>query len=66
MGQVTGSICDAANNCQQVVLNISEQLSSGYDYAYLGKVWGVAFTSVLMLYLFSLGIGQVIRLVKNA
>ncbi|EKF7120724.1 hypothetical protein NBY25_25095 (plasmid) [Escherichia coli] len=66
MSQITGSICDVANSCQQIVLNISEQVNSGYDYAYLGKVWTTAFSSVLMLYLFSLGIGQIIRLVKHA
>jgi len=66
MSSITGSICDAANSCKQIVLNVSEQASLGYDYSHLAKVWTTAFSSVLMLYLFSLGLGQIIRLVKNA
>lgn len=65
MPSISGSICDAANSCQQIILNVSSD-SLTFDYVYLSKVWGLAFASVLSLYLFSLGLGQIIRLVKHA
>ncbi|CDL80571.1 hypothetical protein [Xenorhabdus szentirmaii] len=66
MSSLTGSICDISNNCQKITLDISSQLPISYDYPYLGKVWGLAFSSVMMLYLFSFGLGQIIRMVKHA
>ncbi len=66
MSSLTGSICDISNNCQKIILDISNQLPISYDYPYLGKVWGLAFSSVMMLYLFSFGLGQIIRMVKHA
>ena len=63
---IAGTICDAANSCQQIKLIFSGNPSGITDYSYLGKVWGIAFTSVMSLYLFSLGVGQVLRLIKNS
>lgn len=40
--------------------------SSLPDSAEIAQIWGLAFTSVLFLWLFSHGIGQVLKLVKNA
>lgn len=53
MSSLTGSICDISNNCQKIILDISTQVPISYDYPYLGKVWGLAFSSVMMLYFFS-------------
>lgn len=66
MSSLTGSICDISNNCQEILLDISNQIPINYDYPYLGKVWGLAFSSVITLYLFSFGLGQIIRMVKHA
>ncbi len=63
---LNGSICDISNNCQKIILDISSQIPISYDYPYLGKVWGLAFSSVMMLYLFSFCIGQMIRMVRHA
>ncbi len=63
---LSGSICDMSNNCQKILLDISNQIPISYDYPYLGKVWGLAFSSVMMLYLSSLGLGQILRMVKHA
>ncbi|CDH02062.1 hypothetical protein [Xenorhabdus bovienii] len=66
MSSLTGSICDISNNCQKIILDISTQVPISYDYPYLGKVWGLAFSLVMMLYFFSFGLGQIIRMVKHA
>ncbi len=66
MSSLTGSICDISNDCHKIILNISNQFPISYDYPYLGKVWGLAFSSVMMLYFFSFGLGQLIRMVKHA
>ncbi|MEA3773438.1 hypothetical protein VBK73_22880 [Enterobacter hormaechei] len=62
---ITGTVCDAAQICQQISLTLTGNAPDSIDYAYLGKVWGVAFTSVISLYLFSLGVGTVLRFIKN-
>lgn len=62
---ITGTLCDAAQICQQVSLTLSGETPNITNYSYLGKVWGLAFTSVMSLYLFSLGIGTVLRFIKN-
>jgi len=36
------------------------------DYAQSAEFWGIAFTTVLFLWLFSHGIGHILKLVKNA
>lgn len=71
--QITGYICPPppirASECQTIVVNVSElpnQQASEFNYAYMGQIWGLAFTSVLFLYLFCLGIGQILKLVRNA
>lgn len=69
---ILGSICDAKSggDCKEIKLTFSEisypQHSADVDYSSLANSWGVAFSSVVFLYLFSLSIAQVIRLVKNA
>lgn len=69
-GKVTGQICDgASNNCQTITLTVGElpyQQSPDIDYSVAAQYWGVAFTSVLMLWLFSRGIGAILKLVRNA
>ena len=62
---ITGTVCDAAQVRQQISLTLTGNAPDSIDYAYLGKVWGVAFTSVISLYLFSLGVGTVLRFIKN-
>ncbi|EPC4821230.1 hypothetical protein Q1B88_000400 [Salmonella enterica] len=36
------------------------------DYSVLGNYWSLGFSSVLLLWLFSVGVGQVIKMVRNA
>ncbi|QHJ59369.1 hypothetical protein GUU82_24595 (plasmid) [Escherichia coli] len=62
---ISGTLCDAAQICQQVSLTLTGEAPKITDYSYLGKVWGLAFSSVMSLYLFSLGIGTVLRFIKN-
>ncbi|WP_392564094.1 hypothetical protein RHO13_13195 (plasmid) [Orbus wheelerorum] len=40
--------------------------SSQTDFSLSAPFWGIAFTSVLFLWLFSHGIGHILKLVKNA
>lgn len=40
--------------------------SQSPDYALSAPFWGIAFTSVLFLWLFSHGIGHILKLVKHA
>lgn len=69
-GKVTGQICDgASNHCQTITLTVGElpyQQVPDIEYAVAAQYWGVAFTSVLMLWLFSRGIGAILKLVRNA
>ncbi|EFB1458123.1 hypothetical protein IM098_004806 [Escherichia coli] len=69
-GNITGTICNkATNDCQSVMLTVSElpyQQPPDVDYSVAAQYWGVAFTSVIFLWLFSRGIGMILKLVKNA
>ncbi|MEG0488066.1 MAG: hypothetical protein RR575_09035 [Acinetobacter sp.] len=67
---ITGEVCPKNSiDCHEITLKIHagsiEQLPE-YDYSALAEYWMVAFSSVLMLYLFSLGIGHVLKFIKNA
>ena len=72
--QITGYLCPATPSaktadCQKMTVYVSElpnQQVFTFDYGYMGQIWGLAFTSVLFLYLFCVGIGQILKLVKNA
>lgn len=69
-GGITGQICDvpSGKNCQAITLSIESpyQPIPQIDYAKAGLFWGLAFTSVIFLYLFSKGIGLILNMVKNA
>lgn len=73
---VTGNECELRTNsnlksCISVHYEIQdlkpspEVLLPDPDYGYLAEIWGLAFTSVLFLWLFSHGIGQILKMVKN-
>ncbi|MDX7990798.1 hypothetical protein [Xenorhabdus littoralis] len=67
---LTGALChNQTKACQSMTLTCSEvpypQLSS-LDYSVAAQFWGVAFTSVIGLWLFSKGIGLIINMVRNA
>lgn len=69
--QITGEICSPLKpieDCQAVMLVVdnSQVQQAQIDYAQSAEFWGVAFTSVLFLWLFSHGIGHILKLVKNA
>ena len=66
---IEGSICsqNKVDECQTVKLVFdNSQQHPDLDYSELSQVWAVAFTTVLFLWLFSHGIGQILKLVKNA
>lgn len=67
--EITGEVCDKVSSaCYSVLLNIPElsyQQGSIIDYSVSAQYWGVAFTSTLSLYLFSHGIGLVLKFVRN-
>lgn len=67
---VNGQICDmpSSQHCQSVTLTLSElpyPQSSVIDPATTGQFWGIAFTSVCALYLFSKGLGVLLNMVKH-
>lgn len=74
---ITGNHCELSKSnskltdCVAVHYEIQD-LKSSYtelsdqDYAELAEIWGLAFSSVLILWLFSHGIGQILGMVKNA
>lgn len=67
---VTGKICAeiSVHNCQLVTLTLSElpyPQSPAIDPQTVGQFWGIAFTSVCALYLFSKGIGLLLNMVKR-
>jgi len=69
--KITGEICNPmkpVEDCQAVMLVVdnSQAQQPQIDYAQSAEFWGVAFTSVLFLWLFSHGIGHILKLVKNA
>jgi len=75
---VTGNECELSGsksklkNCIAVHYEIRDLKSMASvtelpdpDYGELAQIWGLAFTSVLMLWLFSHGIGQILKMVRN-
>lgn len=65
--QIDGSICNYYNkySCQAVNVRM-EYISPEIDPSMLAQYWSVGFTTVLFLWLFSVGVGQIIKLVRNA
>lgn len=67
---VVGTICyELGEKCQTINLTIqtnNKDYIPNIDYGIASQYWGVAFTTIISLYLFSLGIGQILKLVKNA
>lgn len=45
---------------------VVESQNPKVDFSQSASFWGIAFTSVLFLWLFSHGIGHILKLVKNA
>ncbi len=64
---IDGSICNYyyKYSCQTVNVRM-EYVSPEIDSSMLTQYWSVGFTTVLFLWLFSVGVGQVIKLVRNA
>lgn len=65
--KISGVICSQKqiDDCRSIQLSIDNSQQLSPDYSQLGEVWGLAFSSVLFLWLFSHGIGHVLKLVKN-
>ena len=68
---IVASICDtkSPSDCKEVKLTFSEvpyQQISDIDYSLFSQYWGVAFTSVVALYLFSHCISLIIKFIRNA
>ncbi|MEX6283871.1 hypothetical protein AB6F89_11435 [Providencia hangzhouensis] len=67
---VIGTLCsESGTECQTINLTINSTVQESIpniDYIIASQYWGLAFTSVISLYLFSLGIGTIIKLVKHA
>jgi hypothetical protein len=66
-GTLTGTICDSAvvQSCQTLRLAVELPVQSMFDPLVSGQYWGLAFTSVIFLYLFSKGIGLILTMVKH-
>ncbi|MEX0447812.1 hypothetical protein [Xenorhabdus sp. SGI246] len=67
---ITGSLCHSqTNDCQSIMLTLSEMpypQRSDMDYAVAAQFWGVAFNSVIGLWLFAKGLGVIINMIRNA
>lgn len=67
---VIGTLCSqSGSECQTINLTINSTIQESMpniDYVVASQFWGVAFTTVISLYLFSLGIGTIIKFVKYA
>lgn len=67
---VIGTLCSqSGTECQTINLTIESVVQepiSNVDYVIASQHFGLAFTSVISLYLFSLGIGTIIKFVKHA
>ncbi|EIT8447549.1 hypothetical protein L3L77_004495 [Salmonella enterica] len=64
--RIEGYLCNANNakECQEIMIR-SEPFHQ-VDYSVMGSYWTLGFSSVLLLWLFSTGVGQVIKMVRNA
>lgn len=67
---VIGTLCsESGTECQAINLTINSTIQESIpniDYITASQFWGLAFTTVISLYLFSLGIGTIIKFVKHA
>lgn len=67
---VIGTLCSqSGTECQTINLTIESVVHESIpniDYIIASQFWGLAFTTVISLYLFSLGIGTIIKFVKYA
>lgn len=65
-GNLIGEICNTVTNeCQSVTLAMNFPAIS-IDYSIAAQYWGVAFTSIIFLYLFSHCIGLILKFVRNS
>ena len=65
-GDLIGEICNNKNNeCQTVTLALNHPATT-IDYSIASQYWGVAFTSIIFLYLFSHCIGLILKFVRNS
>ncbi|EDA2315923.1 hypothetical protein MYX88_000716 [Salmonella enterica] len=64
--RIEGYLCNANNakECQAIMVR-SEPFHQ-IDYSAMGNCWTLGFGSVLLLWLFSVGVGQVIKMVRTA
>ncbi|MFS1564251.1 MAG: hypothetical protein ACL7AX_12700 [Candidatus Arsenophonus phytopathogenicus] len=66
---IVGEICSkVTNDCQTMALTIKElpyQELLNIDYSVAAQFWGIPFTSVIGLWLFSKGLGAVINMFKG-
>lgn len=67
---VIGTLCSqSGSECQTINLTIESVVHESLpniDYIIASQYWGLAFTSVISLYLFSLGLGTIINYFKYA
>ncbi len=67
---IIGTLCsESGAECQTINLTINSTVQESMphiDYIIASQYWGLAFTTVISLYLFSLRIGTIIKLVKHA
>lgn len=68
--EVSGYICQSEgtpqSSCQYVTLKVDSNMPEEINYSDMAQFWGVAFTSVVALFLISHGIGMILKLVRSA
>ncbi|PWY09266.1 hypothetical protein [Citrobacter koseri] len=64
--RIEGYICDAKSGKKCDAIMIRAEPFNQVDYSTMGNYWTLGFSSVLLLWLFSVGVGQVIKMVRTA
>lgn len=66
VGNFIGEICNkVTSECQSITLTLNFS-AKNIDYSIAAQYWGLAFTSIIFLYLFSHCIGLILKFVRNS
>lgn len=64
--EITGYLCPSENTSQAECQYISVSVNGQLDYTQMAQFWGVAFTTVVALYLFCHCISLILKFVRNS
>lgn len=64
--EITGYLCQTENSLKAECQYISVSVGGELDYTQMAQFWGVAFTTVVALYLFCHCISLILKFVRNS